>query len=163
MVLAQSKMKMKNCRTKYSLTYRVVGWLGLLLFGSLLFISWTENVGVAIGLFSFFILLSIYGVIEGNGTLEITSEMIIEHKLYGSYGIRWDEIETIRYCGNGEFQSMVLEGKHRRLNIPGPGDWGGADGAESRRWFYEEVRRRGLEIKQASSAAYKFSKNARLS
>ena len=92
--------------------------------------------------------------------------MIIEHKLYGRYGISWDEIETIRYCGEGggmSFQSMVLEGNHKRLTIPGPGDWGGAGAAESRRWFYEEVRRSGLEIKQATSAAFKFSKNARLS
>jgi hypothetical protein len=157
---------MKNCRTKYALKNRVVGWLGLLIFVPLVFISWIENVGVAIGIFSFFVLLSIYSLIEGNGSLEITPEMIIEHKLYGRYGIRWDEIETIRYCESGDwltFQSMVLEGKHRRLLVPGPGDWAGAGGAESRRWFYEEVRRRGLEIKEAWSAAFKFSKNARLS
>ena len=157
---------MKSCRTKYSLTYRIVGWLGLLFFVPLLFIPWTENAGVAIGIISFFILLCVICLIESNGTLEITPEIIIEHKLYGRYGIRWDEIETIRYCDVGDwvtFESMVLEGNHKRLTIPGPGDWGGAGAAESRQWFYEEVRRRGLEIKKTWSAAYKFSKNARLS
>jgi len=157
---------MKHCRTKYALQYRITGLIGLLVFVPLLFIPWTQNAGVAIGIISFFILLSIYGLIEGNGTLEITPEIIIEHKLYGRYGIRWDEIETIRHFVAGDLvtiESMVLEGHHRRLTIPGPRDWAGAGAAESRRWFYEEVRRRGFEIKQAWSAAFKFSKNARLS
>ena len=157
---------MKNCRTKYSLTYRIVGWLGLLMCVSLLFIPWTEYAGVVRGVLSFFILVCIYFIIEANATLEITPEMIIEHRLYGRYGIRWDEIETIRYCETGDwvtFEAMVLEGNHRRLTIHGPRDWGGAGAAESRRCFYDEVRRRGLEIKVAWSAAFKFSKNARLS
>ena len=127
---------------------------------------WPENLGVSIGILGLIILLSIYGVIEGNGTLEITSEMIVEHKLYGRYGIRWDEIKTIRYSGGGEFLAvgiMVLEGNHKRLVVPDPGSWGGAGAAESRRWFYEEVRRRGLEIKQSLSIGFKFSQNARLS
>ena len=157
---------MKNCRTKYSLTYRIVGWLGVVLLVPFLFIPWGEDAVVAIGVISLLILLCLYAGIESNSTLEITSEMIIEHRLYGRYGIRWDEIETIRYDDIGDmvtFQSMVLEGKHRRLNIPGPGDWGGAGAAESRRQFYEECRRRGLGIEKAWTAAYKFSKNARLS
>ena len=157
---------MKNCRTKYALKYRIGGWIGLLIFVPPFFILWTAHPVIAIGIFGFFILLSIYNLIEGNGTLEITPEMIIAHRLYGRYGIRWDEIETIRYCVNGNLvtsETMVLEGSYRRLNIYGPSEWAGAGGAESRRWFLEEVRRRGLEIKETSSAAYKFSKNARLS
>jgi hypothetical protein len=156
---------MKSCQTKYALKYRIVGWIGLLIFVPLLFITWEEYAGVAIGITSVFIVLSLYGLIEGNGTLEITSEMIIKHSLYGRYGIRWDEVETIRYCVNGDLlttESIVLEGKQRRLNIPGPNDWGGAGGAGSRRWFYEEVRRRGLEINKHWSAAFKLTKNARL-
>ena len=86
--------------------------------------------------------------------------------LYGRYGIRWDEIETIRYSDGGGSLAvgiMVLEGKHKRLVIPEPGCWRGAGAAESRRWFYEETRRRGLEIKQSLSVGFKFTKKARLS
>src|SRR5689334_21139075 len=133
---------MKNCRTKYALKYRIGGWIGLLIFVPPFFLLWTAHPVIAIGIFGFFILLSIYNLIEGNGTLEITPEMIIAHRLYGRYGIRWDEIETIRYCVNGNLvtsETMVLEGSYRRLNIYGPSEWAGAGGAESRRWFLEEV------------------------
>lgn len=157
---------MNSCRTRYALKYRILGWLGLVVFVPPLFIPWEKNAGLAIGILSFFILLSIYSLIEGNGTLEITPQKIIEHRLYGRYGIGWDEIEKIRYSIDGDwvpFESMVLEGQHRRLKIPGPRDWGGAAAAESRRWFFDEVRRRGLEIENAPRAAFEFSKNARLS
>jgi hypothetical protein len=97
-----------------------------------LFGLWPENTGVGIGILSLITLSNIYAIIEGNATLEITHDMIIEHKLYGRYGIRWDEIETIRYSDGGDwisFGSMVLEGNHKRLTIPVPADWGGAGAA----------------------------------
>lgn len=144
--------------------YRVAGWLGLLIFTPPLFIPWTENSAVAIGVFSVFVLLSICFLVEGNNSLEMTSEMIIEQKLYGRYGMRWDDIETILFFVSGDWvpiESMVIEG-NKRLVIPGPRDWGGQGGAELRQWFYIEVRRRGLAIKESSTAAFKFSKNVRL-
>ena len=156
---------MKSCRT-YALPYRLVGWLFLVLFVPTWFLIWPENLAVAVGILGLLILIGIYVVIDTNGTLEITSEMIIEQKLYGRYGIRWNEIETIRYSDGGEFLAvgpMVLEGKYKRLAIPEPGCWGGTGAAEARRWFYEVARTRGLEIKQSQPIGFKFTKNARVS
>lgn len=156
---------MKTCRA-YALPYRLAGWLFLALFVPSWFLIWPENLAVAVGILGLLILIGIFVVIDTNSTLEITSEMIIAHRLYGRYGIRWDEIETIRYSVGEGFLAvgpMVLEGKFTRLAIPEPGCWGGAGVAESRRWFYEEARRRGLEIKQSKSIGFKFTRHARLS
>lgn len=155
---------MKTCRT-YALLYRLVGWLFLALFVPTWLLIWPENLAVAVGVLGLLILIGIYVVIDTNGTLEMTSEMIVERKLYGRYGIRWDEIETIRYSAGEGFLAagpMVLEGKYKRLVIMEPGCWGGAGAAESRRWFYEETRRRGLAIERSRSIGLKFTKYARL-
>ena len=86
--------------------------------------------------------------------------------MLGTYGIRWDEIKTIQYSVSGdwiEFDSMLIEGKDKRLSIAGPRDWAGEESGEARQWFYAEVRRRGLEIRESVASGFKFTRNARLS
>ena len=156
---------MRNYRIKRPLKYRAVGWLGLLLFAPGYFIPWAEGAGVAFTLVTVFVLLSLYAVIEGLNTVEISPETIIQKKLFGSYGIGWDEIETIQYSLTGDwvtFETMILQGGCKRLSIPGPRDWAGEQSADARRWFYSEVRERGLDIKESAKAAFKFSRNVRL-
>lgn len=156
---------MKSLRVKYPLEYRVIGWFGLLIGALLYLISWSENSIVALTIITGFVLLSLYALIEGASTIEMTTEMVIKRNLFGAYGIKWDEVETIQYCVSGDwigFESMLFEGENKRLSIAGPSGWTGKEAAKSRRWFYTNVRKRGLEIKENVLSAYKFTKNARL-
>lgn len=157
---------MRSYRVNSPLKYRVVGWLGLLLCASGYFMLRAWSPGVAIPILTVFGLLSLCAIVEGFSVVEVSSEMVVQKKLYGRYGIRWDEVDTIRYCVAGElmmFETMLLGGGGKRLSIPGPRDWGGGQGADARHWFYSEVRRRGLDIKEDNKAVFKFSRNVRLS
>ena len=96
----------------------------------------------------------------------MNSNMIAKQGVFGRYGINWDEIKSIEYVVSGDwigFETIVFEGDGKRLSIAGPRDWSGSKAAETRHCFYSEVRRRGLEIEEKPSAAFRFSKNVRLS
>ncbi len=153
---------MKSYRTKYSLKHRALGWVGLLVFVPLTFFLWTENPKVAIAIIIPFALCSIYALIEGNSMIEITSEMIVQRKVFGWYGMGWNEIETIQFCVSGDdwfiFESMVLEGKNKRLSIVGPRNWGGNGAAEARQWFIQKLEDEGLKSRRTKRPLSSFPK-----
>jgi len=110
---------MASYKVKYSIKRRVIGWLGLLLFTPMLFLPSEEPLFTK-ALFGLFILLSLYILIEGYSVIEINENGIYQRKLFGLYGIRWEEIKSIFHAPDGEgFTWLVLEGETKDYQLPG--------------------------------------------
>jgi hypothetical protein len=94
------------------------------------------------------------------GTTEMDDKAIISRSLIGCYRIKWNEVKRIE-MDNTE-SGIVFKGDAKQLVIPGQYFWSGTDKKQMSALFDQQVKARGLEVRESYLAAYAFSKNTRV-
>ena len=141
-------------------TYKVIGWMNLLLFTLCTAVSWKVGTGYIPLVFLFFVLLGLY-VIWATGHMEADSISIRFYSHFGKYEINWDEVEYIemdKQAGN-----IVFFGKNKVLQTIGPTGWTGKkEKLEMINFLFGQIENRKIEVRQTEKAMYRLSKNTKV-
>lgn len=141
-------------------TYKIVGWLCLLLFAFATIMSWRANTGYLPLIFLFFVLLGLY-IIWTTGRMEADSNSIRFCSHFGKYEMKWEEVDYIEI--DKQMGNVVFFGKNQVLQTIGPAGWDSKkEKLEMINFLFGELKNRAIEIRQTEKAMFRSSKNTKL-
>jgi hypothetical protein len=110
----------------------------------------------------FFILVSGLGVVLLllSGPVEMDSQVIRYSTPVGRYQIKWDEVQNIETDMQGG--NLVFNGADKRVAVPGPGYWSGADKENMVKLLFAQMEQRQIQMATTQKAVSKWSKNAKI-
>lgn len=141
-------------------TYKIIGWVNLLLFTFATIMSWRANTGYIPLIFLFFALLGLY-IVLASGHMEVDSKSIRFYSHFGKYKINWDEIKYIEI--DKQLGNIVFFGDEKVLQTIGLQGWTGKkEKLEMADFLFEQIENRKIEIRQTEKAMFRLSKNTKI-
>jgi hypothetical protein len=128
---------------RHSLRLKILIWCSTLFWALLIYLNLTFHpylVGIIVGIF--LLLISLFGEILLAESVKLDSEGINQTLLYGSYHISWDEIEHVRMGSTG--QTIIVEGRGKRLVFSGLRHWHGPQAKLARKFFLYQIELRNI-------------------
>lgn len=148
-------------RVRVSAWLATIGWIGVVFFAFVGYMSWRDGAEAVGGLLFVFAMLEIYLIYAGGAVTEIGPEMIrLTMPLWPTYAMRWDEVQraAMDRGGNG----LVLYGAGKRMTLPGPAYWRQADKEAGLAAFFGHLEQRGIPFENTVKAYFALPKGARV-
>jgi len=140
------------------LSYRIVGWVCVLLFSSASVAAYAANQrGPAWG-FVVFVVLGLY-VLLSAGTFELNDDYVAHENAFGRYRIAWNEVRAIEVGTSG---TIVLHGNNKRFLLLPPSAWSGNDKPAAVLLFVGKLDSLGLVPYLSKVGDFKVNKNVRV-
>jgi hypothetical protein len=139
--------------------FKIIGWVCVILFILFAILAWSSGQKVPALLFMMFTLLGAYLILCG-GTVKMDTESIVWITSLGKYGIKWSEVQSIET--DPLHYALVFNGEDKKLEIPAPGFWKGADREAMLNLLNLMTDQKGMEIVEVKKFFHKTSKNARI-
>ncbi|MBE2224376.1 MAG: hypothetical protein IAF02_22740 [Anaerolineae bacterium] len=139
---------------------RMVFIVGFLFFSFCAYMSYASE-PTASYIFIFFVLFNLYGILAASGSFIADTEKLIVKRLWGAYQINWSEIKYIEM--SSQSGRIVFHGDGKQLSFAAPGLWGGKRKNDFYLFVAEQIEDKQLEFKTNWKAAWRFSKNVRVS
>lgn len=93
-----------------------------------------------------------------SASLRLDRSSIEAHFPYGTYHIKWREIETVEMAGG----NLVLAGGHKRLTLPGFEFWSGRDRQQAIRMVTEILAARNPRLASSLKTLFPLYENTRM-
>lgn len=138
---------------------KALGWsVVVLLLGLAVGAYLSGERGVSFG-FLAFSLLGVY-LILASGAIEMDADVITASTPLSRYQIRWDEVRSVET--DIQRQGIVFVGNDKRMAMPGPMYWSGADKPAMIKLYLAQIEQRNLEVKETQKALWRLSKNVKV-
>ncbi len=140
-------------------TYRMAGWLSLLLFGFFTWFSYSCCRGWPALFFFFFTGLGLYLILAA-GSFDLDEQSLTHQSAFGRWRIGWNEIVSVEV---GQVDgTIVLHGTDKRFILAPPGYWRGVDRKLVLDFVLAQLEARKVPMKTSRGAAYKIMRNTRV-
>ncbi len=140
---------------------KIVGWMGIVLFGgcTILSLVFAGPDLCTLPIFALFTVLSVLMVLPE--IVEIDEEKIARIiPPFGRYQMFWKEIERMDYTPGLDW--LVFYGNNKRLGLIGPSMWTGKDAGVAQVLLGIQLQRHRIKARATPKAYFIFSKNARV-
>ncbi|MFC3146161.1 hypothetical protein [Piscinibacterium candidicorallinum] len=101
-------------------------------------------------------------VVCWTGQLTLSRVAITHRNIFGTYSIRWSEIDRVEFGSAYGTETYVFFGVGKHFAVYGPMVWSGADIEKAKQLLAEELQARSLIPVQTKSAEWRTHKNVRL-
>ncbi len=148
-------------RVRVSAWLATIGWIGVVFFAFVGYMSWRDGADAVGGLLFLFAILEIYLIYAGGGVTEIGPEMIhLTMPLWPTYAMRWDEVQRAAMDRGGN--QIVLYGASKRMTLPGPAYWRLADKEAGLATFFGHLEQQGIPFEKTAKAYFALPKGTRV-
>jgi hypothetical protein len=122
-----------------------------------IYIWYSQGAAIAVFILPWIAVSAWLGLKVGVTTVSISA--VSHQSKLGRYQIGWQEVERVELCTNGN--GIVLYGSNKRLVLPAPLFWNGAESKQALAFLEQLTERYRIPLYETSRMGYIFSKNTR--